>query len=52
MGGSLDSIVIYILALIIEISRFVKLNTLGTFIGFGAFKVLSGFSFFKNNIDL
>lgn len=50
MGGSLDSIVIYILALIIEISRFVKLNTLGTF--FGVFKVLSGFSFFKNNIDL
>lgn len=28
------------------------LNTLGAFIGFGAFKVLSRFSFFKNNIDL
>ena len=28
------------------------LNTLGAFIGFGAFKVLSGFSFLKNNIDL
>ena len=30
----------------------VILNTLGAFIGFGAFKVLSRFSFFKNNIDL
>ena len=30
----------------------VILNTLGAFIGFGAFKVLSGFSFLKNNIDL
>lgn len=28
------------------------LNTLGAFIGFGAFKVLSRFSFFKNNMDL
>lgn len=28
------------------------LNTLGAFIGFGAFKILSRFSFFKNNIDL
>lgn len=27
------------------------LNTLGAFIGFGAFKILSRFSFFKNNID-
>ena len=27
-------------------------NTLGAFIGFGAFKILSRFSFFKNNIDL
>ena len=30
----------------------VILNALGVFIGFGAFKVLSRFSFFKNNIDL
>ena len=30
----------------------VILNTLGVFIGFGALKVLSRFSFFKNNIDL
>ena len=30
----------------------VILNTLGVFIGFEAFKVLSGFSFFKNNIHL
>lgn len=30
----------------------VILNTLGAFIGFGAFKVLSRFFFFKNNIDL
>ncbi|MFQ7001163.1 MAG: VanZ family protein [Clostridium sp.] len=30
----------------------VILNTLGAFIGFGAFKVLSRFSFFKNNMDL
>ena len=30
----------------------VILNTLGVFIGFGAFKILSRFSFFKNNIDL
>lgn len=29
----------------------VILNTLGAFIGFGAFKILSRFSFFKNNID-
>ena len=29
----------------------VLLNTLGAFIGFGAFKILSRFSFFKNNID-
>ena len=29
----------------------VLLNTLGAFIGFGAFKVLSRFSFFKNDID-
>ena len=30
----------------------VILNTLGAFIGFGVFKVLSRFSFFKNNINL
>lgn len=30
----------------------VILNALGVFIGFGAFKVLSRFSFFKNNIHL
>ena len=30
----------------------VILNTLGAFIGFGALKVLSRFSFFKNNIHL
>ena len=30
----------------------VILNTLGAFIGFGAFKISSRFSFFKNNIDL